>query len=138
MKKIIIFLCLFSCAGCFSGTTATVISTGAVVMPFVNPVVQGTITWQNGEAKRYYTYDRKIMHSACVNTLKKMNMPITSNSDTLIKAGNKDHFKIALEESPKNITRITVRMNFWGDKQYAWLFFHNLEDQISVIQFPKK
>jgi hypothetical protein len=139
MRKILISLLLISCSGCMS---SAVISTGVVVAPYVaapaTPAIQGVVMWKNGEAHKYYDFDKAVIHKSCLNTLQKMGMQVTSESKTLIKAGKKDQFKILLEEPQKNITRVTVRVNFWGDKEYCTLFFQHLDDQLSVVQFAKK
>jgi hypothetical protein len=53
-------------------------------------------------------------------------------------AGDKDRFKVSIEQVQDHITKVTVRVNIMGDKPYVELLYKHLDDQINVIDFPSQ
>jgi len=130
MKKILLTLALVILllvpAGC------------SVVTPIAGAVggaVNATIFWYNNEGRKYYEYDVATVHKAATQALEKMGQPITSDTTKEIKAGIKDRFKVKIEETQPNLTRLKIRVNTLGDKQMGELFFKYVDDQLNVVQF---
>ena len=112
-----------------------------MLLPLVGPVVSGTvqgfITWKQGEAHKYYEYDSDIVYRAAMRaSTEDMNMVVmndkSKNDDYHFTANN---FKISIEQIDKNISKLSVRINFMGDKDYAELFYQKVDEQIPVIDF---
>jgi hypothetical protein len=135
MKKIVclvLFLSLFI-SGCGTGI-------GTFVSPIVSGAAGGYIYWKGGEAIKYYDYDSKIINKSACRAFKQMGLPVTKQQKKgengfYIIAGDKDRFKVQVTPAQDNITRVTVRVNFLGDKPYVELFYKYLDDQINVVDY---
>jgi hypothetical protein len=125
----------------------------------ISAVVYGVVAWKEGEAQKYYPYSTDIVQRATHIALKDMGLSdevekteadsppkrrwgsrrqkVEVKESLDIKAGGKNKFKIKVEEVDKNITRLSVRVNFMGDKPYAELFYKKVDDNIGVIVFKK-
>lgn len=130
MKKILLTLALTAVllipVGCSVVTPLAGVAGGAV---------NATIFWYNNEGRKYYEYDVATIHKASLQALEKLGQPVTSDTLNEIKAGTKDRFKIKIEETQPNLTRLKVRMNTLGDKEMGELFFKYVDDQLNVVQF---
>lgn len=131
MRQLII-ICLLLFGGCSSAIFGPISA--------VSGVVNATILWKSGEATAYYPYDREVLHKATIRALKKLNLAVTQNTATdkniSMIATSKDRFKITITQSEKNISKIAIRVNTWGDRDYALLIYANIEDQLNVVVFP--
>jgi hypothetical protein len=133
MKKIILFIVLFLfLGGC------------GPISPFfiVSPIIQGVITWQEGEARKYYGYNSTIISRAVKRAAESMDMEITQEDppeegNYYFVAGNNDRFKISVQKIEDNITLLSIRVNFMGDKPYAELFYKKVDEQLGIIEFDE-
>jgi len=116
----------------------------------ISTITYGYTKWADGEAETYYAYDSPTMYRACKRVAREMNIVITKddppdtkgNAYIVCKTEN-DTFKISIEHVEESISVVKIRLNFMGDKPYAELFYKNLDDEVSVIEFdvegrPKK
>lgn len=110
----------------------------------LDPISQGInlyLTWKDGEGHKYYLYDSDTVYRAVKRSCRKLGYqierddPPTSNRNYYFIAGGNDRFKIKVDPAEKNISRLSIRINFWGDKQYAELIFKEVDDELSVIEF---
>lgn len=126
MKKFILFLVLLTISGC-------------QVAPFMAPIVTGVVMWKDGEAHKYYNEAIDPMSRSTKMALKELNLPISK--DELVKnghhmvAGNKDRFKITILEVRPHITKISIRVNFMGDKPYADLIYKSVDSFTDTVDF---
>lgn len=129
MKKLItFFLFMFAFTGCVGPEI------------FIAPIVSGVIAWSEGEAHKYYNYNSDTIYRVAKATLSEMELEISKNeilenSNYYIVAGNNDKFKITITPYENQISRLSIRVNFMGDKPYAELFYKKLDENISTINF---
>lgn len=126
MKKfgiLFLFLCFFSGCG-------------------VNPIeiiVDGVIRWVEGEAHKYYNVDTPTLYRAVKRACHDLDYEIKkdkpSGSEFYLIAGNNDRFKIKIKRIEENISRLSVRVNFMGDKPYAELLYKKVDEELSTIEF---
>ncbi len=115
---------------------------GCEAVPFISPIVTGVIMWQEGEAHKYYPYNADVVYRATKRALDEMGMAITkdepkkSGGHYLI-AGKEDPFKINVDNIKDDISLLSVRVNFMGDKDYAELFYSKVDNQLSTIRFDE-
>lgn len=126
MNKFLLLTCLLIC-GC-----------GAIDP--IGPVVNGIIFWKQGEANKYYNQKPDVVFRASLHALNRMNLKVVKDSNFdksnfEIIAGNNNRFKIYIKEVDNKITSLKVRINFFGDKQYAELFYKYVDEQIEIIRF---
>jgi hypothetical protein len=103
----------------------------------VNGAIDFYLVWKDGEAHKCYDYDVFIIRNSVIMALEEMKIPITELGDNKIIAGEKERFKIKIEKIQSNITKLSVRINFMGDKPYAELLYQLVDDHLNTIDFQK-
>lgn len=107
----------------------------------ISPLVNGVITWINGEGHKYYANDHHTIYRATKRSLLKLGIPVSKDEPSddryYIKAGNNDRFKINIVPHEENISRLSIRVNFMGDKDYAELIFQEVDKQLGIIEFDR-
>jgi hypothetical protein len=133
MKKILLYFTFF----------CSFFSLGCEVAPFlVAPIITGVVYWKNGEAKKYYNENQKVLHRSSINALNELQIPITrdirdNSGNYSIVAGDKDEFKISVNRLKNNISEITVRVNFMGNKEYSELIFEKIDSYTNTIDYDE-
>ena len=132
MKKLLPFLALLlfttGCATIFT-TGATIISTAGGA---VGIAVSGVIDWEQGEAHKYYSFNNDIMYKATKRALNDLGLPIKQDQQLgsehiiLAMAGHKI-FTIKVSTVTPEISTVSVRVGFMGDKSYAKLIYDNVD-----------
>jgi len=128
MKKIVLLLALSVLP--ISGCTAS-----AIIIPAASMVTTGVVTWKRGEATKYYEYETHIIRRATLRALNELQIPINSQTERSIRAGNGDRFNIKIQPATSEITRLSIRVNFMGDREYAELIYRHVDDAVNVIEF---
>lgn len=121
------FFILFAIAGCVGPEI------------FLGPAVTGVIYWINGEAHQYYENDTEVLYRSTKHALAKLELKITkdiSKDNThYLSAGDKNRFAISIQNVDKKISRINIRINFMGDKDYAELIYKKIGEELDIIQY---
>lgn len=131
MKKLLLilaFLGFFTVSGC------------GPIDP-IGPIISGVVMWVEGEAHKYYANDAATIYRAVKRACDELNYEISrddppnADGDYYLVAGNNDRFKIKIQNVEADIAKLSVRVNFMGDKPYAELLYKKVDDQISTIEF---
>lgn len=157
MKNLVILLL-------FCVLTLPIVGCVASVIPFAGSAVSAAaflyVTWKNGEATKYYHYNTTTVHRAVRLALNDMDIRIASDSAQTTKnkgrkgvfsrhrkpesssdngfqimAGNSNRFKIRVEHVEKDICRLKVRIDFWGDKPYVELLYKKVDEYLNVVTY---
>jgi len=104
------------------------------------PLIDAYVIWRDGEAHKFYYYDSKVVYRAARRASIKMDMEIEktlppNKKDYKFVAGGNNKFKIHIEHYDLNITRLNVRINFLGDKQFAELFYSLVDKELNRIDY---
>ncbi len=95
--------------------------------------------WKEGEAHKYYNEEMPTMHRSVKSALKELNLPITKDEAVkdgfYIIAGDKDRFKIHIRTIRPHITKVSIRVNFMGDKDFAELVYRTTDSYVDTIEF---
>jgi hypothetical protein len=117
------------------------LSNGCNFVPsLASPIVTGVVAWKSGQAHKYYEFNYHIMRDVVVRSLQELNIEII-NEDFFqekcykITAGKDDKFKIKISEVKHGICRVSIRINFMGDKEYAELLYKQIDKQTNIIIF---
>ena len=120
---------------------------------FINPIgsiIEVGTFWLEGEAHKYYNTDQDTMIIAVKTTLKDLHFSILEESPYdnyyWIKAtdGNKvsvngeiveSHFKIKIREVKDRITKLSIRVNTFGNRPYVEMIYRHVDKQPGVKQF---
>ncbi len=115
--------------------------TGCELFNPIGPIIQLGVMWVNGEATKYYNVDQQTLLRATKDTLKELEFPIQEEKEDgnvyYIVAGDKgeDRFKIKVTAVRHNVTKLSIRVNFMGDKPYAEMIYRHVDAQQNIIQF---
>ncbi len=109
----------------------------------IGPIVQLGIFWFEGEAHKYYNTNQDTMVLAVKTTLKDLNFSIIEEGPHgdyyWIKAtdgsNGESHFKIKVREVKRNITKLSIRVNTFGNKPYVEMIYRHVDKQPGVEQF---
>ena len=126
-----------------------IFSAGCDLFNPISPIIQLGVMWMEGEGHKYYNTDQETMHSAVKNVLQDLDFPIikeTNEGDYIyIEASDKEtqpgqvalasKFKIKIREVRHNVTKLSIRINTWGDKPYAEMIYRHVDDENDVKDF---
>lgn len=124
---------------------------GCELAPFVGPMVNIGVWWVEGEAHKYYYSDEGTVEQALRTVLTDMEFDIKkdyADKDGVrhIVADNKkdrqrgrdrraDSFKIKVEPVRHDVTQLSIRVDFMGDKPYAELIYREIDRQTGIRCF---
>lgn len=113
---------------------------GCPLLAPIGPIVDIGVFWLEGEAHKYYNTDQQTIYVSVQNVLNnELKIPITENQKMgeyiWIKAGDTDQFKIKIHHVRDNITKLSIRVNNFGDKPYAEMIYRHVDAQPGVIQW---
>ena len=105
----------------------------------IGPIIQLGIMWVEGEAHKYYNTDQATICTATKAALKELDLAVTKEEkkgDTIyIVAGDKERFKIKIYAVRDKTTKLSIRVDFMGDKPYAEMVYRHVDKQKDVEQF---
>lgn len=105
----------------------------------VSPIVNGYITWQNGEAHKYYENNDVIIINAtkraCLDLGLKIKKNIRSRYYYNIIATSKNDFNIKIKKINKNISKVSIRIDFMGDKPFSEFIYKKIDEEIPRIVY---
>jgi len=115
------------------------VSTGCEMFNPIGPIIQLGVMWYEGEASKYYNTDQETIHIAVKKVLNDLEFPITKETNEgdyiYIIADADDRFKIKVREVRHNVTKLSIRINTWGDRPYAEMIFRHVDREPKVIDF---
>jgi hypothetical protein len=138
-REIVVFLLLATSllSGCGICAFIPVIG-GSEVIPVAGGSYQGYSVWKGRESSKYYTCDVKTVCQAVKQSCKQLKLktviqdPFSENGCSLETKGNYP-MEINVSNVEKNLTKVVITINLFGDKQYAQLLYRTIDDNI-----PKK
>ena len=138
-REIVVFLLLATSllSGCGICAFIPVIG-GSEVIPVAGGSYQGYSVWKGRESSKYYTYDVKTVCQAVKQSCEQLKLetviqdPFLENGCSLETKGNYP-MEINVSNVEKNLTKVVITINLFGDKQYAQLLYTTIDDNI-----PKK
>ncbi len=112
------------------------------IFPLVGTAIDLYVKWKEGEAHAYFATDRETARAAVKRALDNLDHRIiqesrTGTDDYSISAGNNDRFNIKVVRVEPYITRVSIRVNFMGDRPYAELIYKELISELDAIEYTK-
>jgi hypothetical protein len=132
LKKIIGCACLFF---------AINISWGCSVLPFV-PVVatvyDGYVGWKDHQAVKYYAADVVTMRRAVLQSSQQLHLKIVRKSADInrhsLELKCKEPLQIEISKFEKKVTKVMIKVNLGGDKQFAEFFYNRIDANLAKIR----
>ena len=131
LKQFLIAVTIIACSGCQE-----------IIAP-IGPIISLGVLWHQGEASKYYATDQAVMHRSTKAVLEELKIHVSyeeiDDRTITIKAGGEekrdDRFKIKVIAVREGITKICIRVNNFGDKEFAELIYRHIDKQQGVEQF---
>lgn len=116
---------------------------GCQVAPLAGPVVTGVVMWIQGEAHKYYYGDSEMLYRATKHTCEELGYQITrddppADGSYYLIVGANNQFKITIIQADPNIAKVSIRVNFIGDKSYAELIYKRIDEHLNTIEFDEE
>ena len=132
LKKIIWGACLFF---------ALNIICGCSILPFI-PVVgtfyDGYIGWKGHQAVKYYAEDMATMRRAVMQSSQQLHLKIVRKSTNAnghsLELKCKEPLQIEILPFEKKVTKVMIKINLGGDKQFAEFFYHRIDANIAKVR----
>ena len=108
----------------------------------ISPIISAYVAWKEGEAHAYFATDRLSAYKATLRAVGDLGYnviddTVQSSGNHYVVVGSNDRFKIKVVQIEPYVTRISIRVNFMGDKPYAELIYKHLEGELDVIDYKK-
>lgn len=104
----------------------------------IGPIVTGVTYWIQGESHRYFPESKEIILNTTKHVLTENKLEIKNQyaKDNIyyINAGVRNRFKVKIE-TIDNFTRLSIRINTFGDKDYTELLYKQIEKECSIIYY---
>jgi predicted transport protein len=108
----------------------------------IAPIVTGVIKWSEGEAQKYYPIDEHTIYRATKRAILELECEITKDiveNDVYFLSfkskSTNNSFDCKIQKIQNNITRLSIRVNFMGDKPLAELIYKKVDENLSIIEF---
>jgi uncharacterized protein (UPF0210 family) len=121
---------------------------GCGFTPFLGPILNIGVMWMNGEAHKYYDADQQTVVDAIDQAARDLEFvtvekEVKGNTiyikiDDLSVASREEEanrFNIKIHKVQHNVTKLSIRINTWGDKPYADLMFRKVDTYPGVKSF---
>tara|TARA_Y100000034_G_C6860581_1_gene391604 strand:- start:906 stop:1385 length:480 start_codon:yes stop_codon:yes gene_type:complete len=126
--------------------------TGCEFFNPIGPIIQIGVMWIEGEAHKYYNTDDDTILVATKTVLRDLKFSIVEenqqdgyywikavdNSRTVTLSNGEtaaSTFKIKVREVKERITKLSIRVNTFGDHPYVEMIYRHVDKQPGVIQF---
>lgn len=117
--------------------------TGCEVAPLAGPIVTGVVMWVQGEAHKYYYQDSETLYRAAKHASTELGYEVIrddppENGNHYLIVGQNNQFKITIKQVDPNIAKLSIRVNFMGDKPYAELLYKKIDEHLAIIEFDEQ
>jgi hypothetical protein len=131
MKRVVLVVTLF---------LASSLLPGCAIVPFI-PIVgsahQGYVGWKGQEATKYYFCDLKTTYQIVKRTTRQLELetkmqplPKEKGKGYAMETKGNNPMEINVVPAGKRVTKVIIRVAFFGDKQFAELFYKTLDDNM--------
>ena len=137
-REIVVFLLLATNLSSGCGACVLPVIGSSQAIPAAGGSYQGYTVWKGRESSRYYTYDIKTVCQAVKQSCEQLKLetviqdPFSENGCSLETKGNYP-MEINVSNVEKNLSKVVITIDLFGDKQYAELLYRTIDDNI-----PKK
>ena len=123
-KEIVVFLLL--AAGPLWGCSAA---------PLIGASHEVYVVWKDRESSRYYTYDVKTVCQAIKQSCDQLKLETviqaaTSENGCFLETKGKYPMEIKASPVEKNLTKVVVTIELFGDKHYAELLYRTVDNDM--------
>ena len=126
---VFLFVGLVSLIGCNAGPEI-----------FVGPAINAYVFWAQGEGHTYYKFNAKLVEKSLKRTANDLGYKIDKEESkddkvTLHLSSTNNKFKVTVRKIEPEITKMSIRVDFLGDRPYAEMIFNSVEKNLNTIEF---
>ncbi len=129
LKKITCGACLFFAVNIIGGCSIL------PFIPVVGTVYDGYIGWKGHQATKYYAEDVGTIHRAVMRSSQQLHLKIVRNSTDanrhFLELKCKEPLQIEILPFEKKVTKVMIKINLGGDKQFADFFYHRIDANLA-------
>jgi hypothetical protein len=132
LKKIIWSTCLFFAVNTIGGCTVL------PFIPIVGTVYDGYVGWKGHQAVKYYAEDVGTIQRAVMQSSQQLHLKIIQKSKDAsgrsLELKCKEPLQIEILPFEKKITKVMIKINLGGDKQFAEFFYHKIDANLAKVR----
>ncbi|MGD0022226.1 MAG: DUF3568 family protein [Smithellaceae bacterium] len=132
LKKIIGGACLYFAVNIIGGCTVL------PIIPVVGTVYDGYVGWKGHQATKYYAEDIGTIRRAVVKSSQQLHLKIVRKpADTKghsLELKCKEPLQIEILPFEKRVTKVMIKINLLGDKQFADFFYQRIDANIAKVR----
>lgn len=134
MKKIICGAFLFFALNIILGCATLV-----PIVPVVGTIYDGYVGWKEHQSVKYYAADIVTIHRAVMLSSQQLNLKVVRKQPT-VKRGHalevkcKEPLQIEILPFERRVTKVVIKINLLGDKQFAHFFYQRIDANIAKIR----
>jgi hypothetical protein len=128
---------------CFSLFSLLLAGCGSPFGPILSPIFAIGIAWANGEAHKYYHADQQTVWHGVKNAANDLGFDVvderskgnTIHCNVTDRSTSANRFKIRVIIVQPNVTKLSIRVNTMGDKEYAELIYRKVDKYPGIKTF---
>ena len=132
LKKMIWCACLFFAVNIFWGCSVL------PFVPIVGTVYDGYVGWKGHQAVKYYAEDIATMRKAVLQSSRQLNLKtVYKSSDEKgysLELRCREPLQIEILPFEKKVTKVMIRINLLGDKQFADFYYQMIDANLAKIR----
>jgi hypothetical protein len=132
LKKIIWSTCLFFAVNTIGGCTVL------PFIPIVGTVYDGYVGWKGQQAVKYYAEDMGTIQRAVMQSSQQLHLKIVRKSQDAnghsLELKCKEPLQIEIMPFEKKVTKVMIKVNLGGDKQFAEFFYHRIDANLAKVR----
>ena len=106
----------------------------------IGPIIDIGVYWYNGEAHKYYNTETEVFRKSVYDVLEELKLPIIEEKvypdyRYIVAGDQKTKFGIKIRSVREGITKLSIRVNTFGDHPYAELIFRHVDKRPGVKEF---
>ena len=132
LKKIIWGACLFFAVNIVGGCSVL------PFIPIVGTVFDGYVGWRGHQATKYYAEDIGTIRRAVIKSSQQLHLKIVRKSTDMnghsLELKCKEPLQIEILPFEKKVTKVMIKINLGGDKQFADFFYKRIDANIAKVR----
>ena len=129
LKKIVWSACLFFAVNIIGGCSIL------PYIPVVGTVWDGYVGWKGHQAVKYYAEDVVTVRRAVMQSSRQLHLKIVQKSTDekghSLELKCKEPLQIEILPFEKKVTKVMIKINLGGDKQFAEFFYHKIDANLA-------
>ena len=107
-------------------------------VPIVGTAYEGYVGWKGYQAVKYYAEDMGTIQRAVMQSSQQLHLKIVHKSKEengySLELKCKEPLQIEILPFEKKVTKVMIKVNLGGDKQFAEFFYHRIDANLAKVR----